>query len=217
MFGFVAVVTASGKAYYRLANELKREGVPFLSLKPGETIPPSVKVVITTSGEKNRVHFPKVLVYDDKDPVSSVEKALQLLSGKSIYDQIVIGVDPGKTFGIVVVGDGNVLRSMSAFDAREAAQKILLALNTMNAHRKKIRIGDGAKEYQLKLVKLLDGKLPPEITLESVNEKGTTKTHGALLMKYPHAPRDIRSAIRISMRRGHEIRREGHEQARGKK
>lgn len=207
MFGAVAVVTTSGKAYYRLVEGLRKRGVPFVSLRPEDAIPLSVKVVITTGEEERKIRFPKVLVYDDdKDPTDVIEKALQMLSGKSTYNQIVVGVDPGKTFGIAVMGDGNLLRSMNVFDVEEAAQKILGALNAVNADTKKVRIGNGAREYQLKLVKLLDRSLPSDITLESVNEKGTTRINEAP-SKYSHIPRDIMSAVRISMRRGYAIQR----------
>lgn len=208
MFGDIAVVTTSGKAYYRLVGGLRKRGLPFVSLRPEDAIPLSVKVVITTGEEEKKIHFPKVLVYDeDKDPTDVIEQALQMLSGKSTYNQVVVGVDPGKTLGIAVMGDGNVLRSMNVFDTEEAAQKILRALNAINADTKKVRIGDGARDYQLKLVKLLDRSLPPDITLESVNEKGTTRTNETPL-KHSHVPRDIMSAVRISMRRGSKIRRE---------
>ena len=207
MFGAVAIVTTSGKAYYRLVEGLRKRSVPFVSLRPEDTIPLSVKVVITTGEEEKKIRFPKVLVYnEDEDPTDVIEKALQILSGKSTYNQVVVGVDPGKTLGIAVMGDGNLLRSMNVFDTEEAAQKILRALNAVNAGIKKVRIGDGAREYQLKLVKLLDRNLPPDITLESVNEEGTTRTNEAPL-KYNHVPRDIMSAVRIAIRRGYTIQR----------
>ena len=207
MFGAVAIVTTSGKAYYQLVEGLRKRSVPFVSLRPEDTIPLSVKVVITTGEEEKKIRFPKVLVYnEDEDPTDVIEKALQILSGKSTYNQVVVGVDPGKTLGIAVMGDGNLLRSMNVFDTEEAAQKILRALNAVNAGIKKVRIGDGAREYQLKLVKLLDRNLPPDITLESVNEEGTTRTNETPL-KYNHVPRDIMSAVRIAIRRGYTIQR----------
>lgn len=207
MFGKIAIVTTSGKAYYRLVDGLTRRAVPFISLTPEDAIPLSVKVVITTGEEKKRVRFSEVLVYyEADDPTDVIEKALQMLSNKSTYDQVIVGVDPGKTFGIAVMGDGNVLKSMNVFDAGEAAQRILQALNAINANRKKVKIGNGAREYQLELVRLLNRCLPLDIILELVNEKGTTRTSEAL-SKHRHTTRDIMSAVRISMRKGSEIQR----------
>ncbi len=207
VFGEIAVVTTSGKAYYRLVDGLTRRAVSFVSLTPEDAIPISVKIVITTNEEKKKVRFSKVLVYyEDDDPTDVIEKALQMLSNKSTYDQVIVGVDPGKAFGIAVMGDGNILRSMNVFDAEEAAQRILQALNAINANRKKVKIGNGAKEYQLELVRQLNRCLPLDIILELVNEKGTTRT-GEALSKYRHTTRDIMSAVRISMRKGSEISR----------
>jgi len=44
----IAVATVSGRAYYKLVKELKERGLVFLSLVPGEAIPSTIKVVVTT-------------------------------------------------------------------------------------------------------------------------------------------------------------------------
>ncbi len=36
----VAVATVQGKAYFLIVNELREQNIPFISLVPGESVPP---------------------------------------------------------------------------------------------------------------------------------------------------------------------------------
>ena len=54
----IALATVSGKACYKMVGGLKRRGLPFLSLKPTDTVPLDVKVVIITRREHRMVTHP---------------------------------------------------------------------------------------------------------------------------------------------------------------
>ena len=47
----VAVATVQGKAYFLIVNAT-RKTIPFISLVPGESVSPKIKLVITTEEEK---------------------------------------------------------------------------------------------------------------------------------------------------------------------
>ena len=116
----IAVATTSGRVYYSVVSELKKRHLNFLSLCPGDPIQLSVKVAITTGSERDKIHCLNTLVYDDfPDTASLVEKALQIASGKTEYEELVVGVDPGKRFGIAVLGDGKVLRVLTTKNVRD--------------------------------------------------------------------------------------------------
>ncbi|HIE18114.1 TPA: hypothetical protein EYP75_00155 [Candidatus Bathyarchaeota archaeon] len=81
----IAVVTVSGKAYYWLVNELNRRRIPFLSLIPGEIIPPSITVVITTKDESRLVNHPSVLIYSpDEEPSAIIDEAIRIIKNKKL-------------------------------------------------------------------------------------------------------------------------------------
>ena len=42
----IAVATVHGRAYYKLVTELQWRHLPFLSLKPWDSVPMSIKVVL---------------------------------------------------------------------------------------------------------------------------------------------------------------------------
>lgn len=50
----VAVATIQGKAYFKIVNALKEQNIAFNSIIPGTTIPPRIKIVITTEQEKRK-------------------------------------------------------------------------------------------------------------------------------------------------------------------
>ena len=63
----IAVVTVSGRAYYKLVSELKERRLPFLSILPGKPIPKTVKVVLTTEEEQSVIDHPNILVFNPKN------------------------------------------------------------------------------------------------------------------------------------------------------
>jgi hypothetical protein len=171
----IAVATVSGRAYYWLVNELNKRKIPFLSLIPGEVIPSSVKVVITTKDEKERIDHPSVLVYDpDRGPSVIVDEAVRIIQDKKTYEELVIGVDPGKTFGVAVLGDGRVLEKKERLTFEMAIDSVLTAIERHPAKKYRIKIGDGVPELAEEMVDRLEPSIPRNVTIEIVSETGTS-------------------------------------------
>ncbi len=206
----IAVVTASGKAYYRLVSELKKRSIKFLSLKPEEPIPAHIKAVVTTENAPKILNREKTIIYDEKDdPAYIIEESLRILQGKNWYNTLIIGVDPGKRFGIAITGDGAVIKTRNYPNVEKTTSVITKALREIKARKKIVKIGDGAKVYGQRLVKSLDKTLPSDIVFECVKENGTTKPNYTRL-KRRRGLRDEIAALRISLREGKTIRREKH-------
>jgi len=201
----IVVATVSGKAYYLIVNELKGKNVPFLSLTPNDPIPIEIKVVITTEEEKSLINHEKVLAFKDGVELEMLtNQALQIIRGKECYEKIVIGVDPGKVFGLAVLADGKVVDTGNCFSVEETLNKIkniLKNLKNTPVTSVLVRIGDGVPEYKQKLLQALDKALASNIVLESVGEAGTNRHISE--NKHRRGLRDIVSAIRIAGRNGH--------------
>jgi hypothetical protein len=205
----IAIVTLSGRAYYQLVSELKQRHIPFLSLRPTDVIPSNIKVIITTANE----HLPPtnvaVLLYESEDPSEIVNQAARILLGKHRFDQVIVGVDPGKTYGVAVIGDEKNLEMTSFNNAEIAATWINNILTKINATQKIVRIGDGAGPHRGRLLSILDQQLPPGVALESVSERVTTRSAKEILT-YRRGLRDAASAVKIAMRTGQRIERGRH-------
>jgi hypothetical protein len=201
----IAVATTSGRAYYQLVSELKRRHIPFLSLIPGDPIPLSVKVAITTEKEKEDVGEINVLIYHERhDPSIVVEKSIQLVHGKRRYKDVIFGVDPGKSFGLAVIADGFTLETETFTSEIEVTENILDHVKRLACDRIIVKVGCGAVLYRGRLLRLLKGRLPIDVILEVVEEAKTTQNAKKLKQK---GSKDALSAIGIAMRNGREVKR----------
>lgn len=192
----VAIATVSGRAYYMLVNELKSRDIPFLSLIPGEPVPPSIKVVITTKDEADRIGHSQILIYNgETEPAKIVDEALRVIMEKNLYEELVIGVDPGKTFGVAILADGKVLKREGGLSMERAIDLILSELVRNPSKVKKVRIGRGVPDLAEEVARRLERALPEGATIEMVNEGGTStiKDRG-----FKKKLSDAESAVRIA-------------------
>jgi len=202
----IALATVSGKAYYKLVSELKRRNLPFLSLKPMDAIPLDIKVAITTERERQLITHPSVLIFEEeKDPAEVVNEAIRLVQGKSSYEKLVIGVDPGRTYGVAIIGDGRVLETVNCLSMKETMNVILKALERLPATLNQVKIGNGAPTYTEELLHALDEALPKETAIEIVCEAGTS--HLTRGMAHRMGMKDAVSAIKIAERKGRAFQR----------
>lgn len=197
----IAVATVSGKAYYKLVNELKNRGLTFLSLKPWDSIPLGVDIVITTEKERHQIQHSKILIYEDSlDPAIIVDEAVRLIQGKKNYEKVVAGIDPGETFGVAIMGDGTVIETFSCSSSEETVKATLKAFKKIPTSTNVVKIGN-APTYTKELLHLLDDALPEDATIEIVSEEGTS--HFTKDTIHRRGIRDMMSATIIAGRTGH--------------
>jgi len=197
----IALATVSGRAYYKLVNELKRKELLFWSLKPWDPIPLDAKVVITTNEERHYVTYPNVLIFDyESDPEMVVNEAIRIAQGKQSYEKLVIGVDPGKTYGVAVLGDDNVLKTTNCSSLEETLSAILEGLDRVQAAVSVVKVGNGAPSYAKELLHSLDEALPENVAIEIVSEAGTSRFMNETAHR--RELRNVMSAIEIAGRKG---------------
>lgn len=202
----IALATVSGRAYYKLVNELKAKGLSFLSLMPWDSIPLDVKVVVTTEEESTSITHPTVLVFrNGGDPAKVIDEAIRIVQGKQRYEKIIIGVDPGKTFGVAVLGDGNVLKTINCSSLKATIDVVLTAVQKTPAMEYVVKAGNGAPPYTKALLCSLDESLPQKVTIQVVGEAGTSR----FMRETSHLRglKDAMSAIKIAGRNGQVFQR----------
>jgi hypothetical protein len=197
----IAIATVHGRAYYELVKELQKKRLPFLSLKPWDPVPLHVKVVITTAEESHQISHPQILRFErGSNPESVVDKAILTVQGKQGYEKVVVGVDPGKTYGIALLGDNKVLETLTSSNIEEAAHLVADSLNRFPAEVKVVRVGNGPPEYTKTLLDSLAKELPEETMMEIVSEAGTSRLTSKSANR--RVLRDAVSAIKIAGRNG---------------
>jgi len=120
-------------------------------LTPLERIPSNVAVIITTEEESHNIDFSRDrMIIADGRAQASVDRAYSLLYAEE-FDEIIIGIDPGKYPGIAVLGNGKTIsvHHVSAGEVCPLIQKILREFDGKNIL---VRIGHGARLVRSRLV-----------------------------------------------------------------
>jgi len=197
----IAVATVNGRAYYTLVNELQRKKLPFFSIKPWDPVPLDVKVVLTTKEEQGQISHPKILSFkNESDPESVIDQAILIIQGKQNYQKIVVGVDPGKSCGIALLGDNKVIETLTTSSVEAATNLVVNSLKRFQAETRLVRVGDGTPEYTKTLLVLLNEQLPKDVMIQVVVENGTSRLANKSVNR--RVLRDAISAIRIAGRNG---------------
>jgi hypothetical protein len=199
----IAVATVSGKAYFLLVTELRRRHLDFVSLRPTDPLPAGIKVVLTSLREEECFVDRNVITYEESDdPSEIVDKALMITMGKKYFGELVVGVDPGKTFGLALIGDGKTLRTESRISVEEVVNNILKFFDRFRSERLIVRIGEGTTEYHQSLISEIQSAKVPELVIELVYESGTTKKSKSSIRTIPL---DEEAAVRIAQNKGERI------------
>jgi len=202
----VAVVTEKPKIFHLISKELKELDIPYYSLLPKEKIPPNVTVIITSTEEKEKI--PKNIsmhIISTSANIDDIKKAILklkiLLSENRKKGQIIIGIDPGDVYGIVVTFGGKVIDTNLFYSPREVIKYIELVQNALLQFSDRelvIRIGNGSPLHQRWLFRYLKN-IQLHARYEIVDETYTTITRTKLRR------RDITAAMLISKKKGRSI------------
>lgn len=203
----IAVATLNSKIYSCLVGALKGRDVNFIFKSPYETIPLSVRVVITTKDEAKYIKHHTILTCNEKNIEKTVDEAVNIVKGLSgkIFDEIVVGIDPGKTIGFAVVGEGIVLEASTYTSFKEVFQALIRICQTLNPKKILVKVGLGGcfdenfKIWMEKIKEKLLKKFGVEVKILFVDEKNTTTV--AKKRRIKRKERDKVSAVEIALRK----------------
>ena len=169
----VALVTDDFRLYHDLAPYLEAKGIRVLGLKPGEAVPPSVRVLLGgPEGDRRTV----ALRPDREATLLAVYAALDdrpTARAAGGYQRVVFGVDPGHVIGLAVLADGAGLHVAEARSPEEAVRRLLAWMTGLSAHSWAVHVGDGHPKSGRSLVRDLRAALP-QARVQLVPEERTS-------------------------------------------
>lgn len=188
----IGVYTKDFRFFHEAREILKARGIPFVGISVGEEIPEKVGVLLTSVDEIDDIDYePKVASESIEEAIG---KALCLLSGKTEFEWLTIGIDPGPKPGLAAIGDGEVLETRTA-EAPERVADLVREITRIYASRNtRIRIGHGDPLNRNRIVNPL---LDQGYLVEMVDEKGTTGKIGRS---------DLEAAKRIAIAKGSPVK-----------
>jgi hypothetical protein len=195
----VALVTRDPGLYHELAGFLRERRLPSVSLLPGERIPESVAVVLTSVQESAEISHPRVLPVaegaDRRALGAAVAHALGL-GGPGEQTEIVVGIDPGPRPGYAILSAGISLAE-GVLDTPEAVEALAVQIRHHFPSRHVLfRVGSGDPPARNRIVNAL---LQRRRSVELVDETGTTP-------RGRRRPRDALAARQIGAAPGEPVR-----------
>lgn len=162
-------MTDDFSVYHSIIEETRSRKLNIMVLEPSRPVPPNVGVVITTEKESPAIDFRRDRILIADKPQSTVDKACSMLYGEA-FNEIIIGIDPGKFPGIAVIGNNKTIsvHHVSVGDVTPLLKRLLREFEGKNIT---IRIGHGARLVRSRLVNDI---LDLGLRVEMVDETGTT-------------------------------------------
>ena len=198
----MALVTLNRKVYHNIIDELKKREINFLVKKPGERIPLSVNIVITTKPEAKLIQHHTVLIY--KNVKETIDTALKIINDipDTPNNKVTIGIDPGKTIGVAVLNNGSLIQTASYNNFQEILQMLQENILFLKPKEMVMKLGNKAtlgfrKEVRKNIVSLSKDF---NIAIEIVYVDETYTTVKAKMRKVKRIVKDETSAIEIALR-----------------
>lgn len=194
----IALITEYFPVFHAILEEARSRKLNLLVLAPSQPIPAHVGAIITTENESETIDFCREKIIIADEPKAALEKALSLLSGED-FEEVVIGIDPGKYPGMAVLGNNKIL-SVHHVSVSEVLHLIKKVKHEYRGKKIVVKIGHGARLIRSQLINgIIDLGLP----VEMVDETGTTPhlgkgVHGRVIS-------DIIAAINIAKLQGKRV------------
>ncbi len=196
----VTIVTRNFRFLYTINENLADiEEVKTNHILPEEDIPKNTQVIITTEAEKKFIsgkHFiPKS--FNQYYLFSNIYLHTR---NKNEFEEIVIGIDPGKCTGLAIVAkEGIILGTGEYYTAVDVVKEVISSFFNIETNIFTVKIGTGGGEIRDEIVKRLKGIFHEDkASIKIVSEDFTSKIQKKTgFSKYS---KNIKSAILIASR-----------------
>ncbi len=165
----IGLVTEDFRFFHLMVRLLKEREEPFISLGFNDPIPDNVGVIITSNAERDRVRFGTIV--SDGDPTIAFKAARSLLRGKR-FTKIVVGIDPGRTPGMAVIGDGRIIDTELVYCPEDVTETLARMTRNLDFDTMLVRVGHGDPTNRNRIINAV---WPLADEIEIVDESMTTK------------------------------------------
>lgn len=185
-------------------------GLQFDSASPEDAAVLNPQLVITTREERSMVGAGNIILDSELDDEPALIKAKILRSMMGIYqdDTLVIGIDPGRRIGISAFYLQKEIESQVFTSVEKVVDLVTVLLRGTMSRKKLVRIGYGDPPMAKYIANMVYARFKDDITIEFVNEHGTSTVHA--LDSNRRGIRDRQSARAIAMRKGRLFRPLAH-------
>lgn len=200
----VGVATVRGRPYYRFATALRRLGIRFDSLLPGDMPGYDGDAILTTRAEAPAARVRAPVLFEDACGLEQAVLAGRLLRCRlgpafGTGGEMLAGVDPGSRIGLSVSYCGREIESSLHLSPAQVADRLSAIFAGLEAASRIVRIGDGSGRTARLIAEALGRRCGGRFELEFVDEHRTSPRTKSCNQG---GRRDRMSALYISRRRG---------------
>jgi len=202
----LAVYAPRARDYQAISRALRKVDMHFALLDPCKPVSRDIGAVLTTEDGRrelktlNGVEVVEVNA-EDPDPLI-VSKAVLALQGRPWFGELLIGIDPGHSYGVAFVADSNLI----GFEVLREAREVLEAAERLASQpifkKTVVRLGAGSPSRRDEVLMLLKEKLR-DVEIEVVDEAEASSLVVNYLVK--DLPKDVVSAVQIALKRGSRV------------
>ena len=142
---------------------------------PSDPFPERVDVVISTEIEKHTINFDKIFIPKAYNIMYLYSNIYLLANNKDRFENIAIGIDPGKIIGFAVLSDdGTILNATDLYSVTDVVKETISAYFNIETTDFIIKIGRGGKKIREEIITKLEKTFHGKILVKIVNEDNTS-------------------------------------------
>ncbi len=196
----VIIATKNFRFLYKLNEVLSDiKEIKINHILPNESIPSNTDIIITTQIEKKIINFKTIFVPKAFNRYYLFSNIYLLATKRDYFNEIAIGVDPGKTTGFVVIAEKKIILGNAEFyTAVDAVKEAITVFFNIETARVVIKVGQGGGKIKDEIVGRLNDIFHNKVPVEVVNEDFTSKKKiSPLGTKFS---KNVQSAILIALK-----------------
>ncbi|MEM3713543.1 MAG: hypothetical protein QXF82_01185 [Nitrososphaeria archaeon] len=201
----VCLLFNDNRLKYILIKLLKEYNITFTESSFNK-IPLDINTIFTDNIDlKNKLSSSniKTILIDSQPSESLILNILPYIYNKTIFNQLVAGIDPGKNYGFIVIADGYTIFSGIFRNVGFLVKKIADLFSNIPSKDKLIRIGNGGGKYLtifLSHLKNIPQNILGKMSIELVEESSCSN-----FISINTRSEDIISAYIIALNKGKRI------------
>ncbi|MCX8204267.1 MAG: hypothetical protein N3H31_01225 [Candidatus Nezhaarchaeota archaeon] len=194
----LAIYASKIKDYLTISEALRDVDVDFDLLDPSNPVLDKVDVIVTSKEEAERFRGLKGvrIVEAEACKVSTIAKVILALQEKERFKELLIGIDPGRNYGVALIADSTIIGLGVYHEAEEVVKKIEAVVGTGLFEKVMVKVGNGSPEHRNKILPLIREHLRG-VEVRLVSEKGTSSPP---LFFNKNVPRDAASAFYLALK-----------------
>jgi hypothetical protein len=196
----VTIVTKNFRFLYIVENILSKiNEIKTNHILPEEFTANNSDVIITTETEKNDIKSNKIFIPKAFNHYNLFSNIILIANSKKKFGEVVVGIDPGKTIGFAVVGEGKgILGVGEFFTVVDAVKEIITIFFNVETDTFKVNIGRGGGKIKEEIIRRLKNIFHEKVPVNVINEDFTSQNKNRLAeVRYS---KNINAALNIASR-----------------